>query len=120
MANELTTSSALTFQKGKVFASMGKGGVKVDVSGTRFIENVQEIGTIEEALMLGDIAAPGYIMVENLDPTNFVELRAASGVADMIKIPAGSVAGPFMLATATPYAIADTAACKIRYLLIEA
>jgi hypothetical protein len=120
MANELTITSSMSFQKEKAFASMGKGGVRVTVTGTKYVEIVQAIGTSEEALLLGDIASPGYMMVENLDATNFVEIRPGSGAADMIKIPPLSFAGPFMLATSTPYAIADTAECKIRYLLIEA
>jgi hypothetical protein len=71
-------------------------------------------------LNLGDIGTPGYVMIENLDATNKVRLRPASGAANMIEIPPGTVAGPFKFAAATPYAIAETAAVKIRYLLIEA
>ncbi len=99
---------------------MGRGGVLASVTGTKVADLIQEIGTSEEALMLGDIPAPGYIMIENLDSTNKVSLRPGTGLANMIEIPAGTIAGPFKLATTTPYAIADTAAVKIRYLLIEA
>jgi hypothetical protein len=120
MANEITVSGSMTFQKGNVSASMGKSGVRADVAGTKYAEFVQEIGTSAEALELGDVGTPGYVMIENLDATNFVSLRPTSSSADMIKILPGEFAGPFMLAAAAPFAIANTAAVKIRCLLIEA
>lgn len=110
----------MVFAKGNTTARMGRGGVLASVTGTRVADLVQEIGIVEEALELGDITSPGYVMIENLDATNKVSLRPASGAANMIEIPAGTVAGPFKFASAAPYAIATTAAVKIRYLLVEA
>lgn len=120
MANEISLSGSMTFQKGNVSASMGKAGVRADVAGLRYAEYVQEIGTSAEALELGDVGTPGYVMIENLDATNFVSLRPTSSAADMIRIRAGEFAGPFQLAAAAPFAIANTAAVRIRCLVIEA
>lgn len=117
--NELVVGVSLKYTKGERNASFERGGIRIDVSGRKITEIEQTIGITEEALDLGDIASPGYIAIENLDADNFVELRAASGAADMIKLMPGDVA-LFRLATTGPYAIADTASCNVRFLLIEA
>lgn len=118
MANELTLSGSLSFSKGGVTASASKTGLLVTVSGTEYTELIQEIGTSEEALTIGDIGTLGYVYIENLDATNFVEIRPGSGTADLIKIKAGEFA-IFRAALNGPYAIADTAACRVKLVLIE-
>jgi hypothetical protein len=119
MANELAISASLAFQKGADSVSAGKSGVKLTVAGTEYTELIQTIGLTEEALLLGDIGTPGYAFIENLDTTNFVSIRSGTGVANCIKIPAGGFA-MFMFASAAPFAIADTAAVRIRSVIIEA
>lgn len=121
MAKELSITASMTFAKGSTTARMGRGGVLADVAGTKVADLVQEIGTSAEALMLGDISTPGYVLIENLDATNPVNIRAAAGGTNLIVIPPNTTAGPFKFATgSTPHAIADTAPVKIRYLLVEA
>lgn len=119
MANELTITGSISFSKSGTTASVSKTGITVDITGSNVLDITQTIGTSEEALVLGDVATPGYCIIENLDATNFVEIRPATGVADCIKVRAGKFAGPFEFAAAAPYAIADTAPVKIRMLLIE-
>jgi hypothetical protein len=121
MANELSITASMTFAKGPTTARMGRGGVLASVTGTKVADLIQEIGTAAEALMLGDISTPGYVLIENLDATNFVSIRAGSGGTNLIDIPPNTTAGPFKLSSASsPHAIADTAPVKIRYLLVEA
>ena len=122
MANELLLSIAASFSKGGRTAdtrNMGASGVFIDVSGTDFFHGTQTIGTSPEAIDLGDITTPGYIVIKNRDATNFVEIRDGSGGADVVKLLAGDVQC-FRLATSTPFAVADTASCEIEYLLVEA
>ena len=120
MANEATISVGLRFEKGGVSASYSKGGLQVDVSGSKFVDLVQEIGTSEEQLDFGDVTTPGYVVFENLDSTNYIEIRPGTGVADLVRLNAGEVAVFRLAADATaPYAMANTAACNLRMLLLE-
>ena len=118
MANELTVSCSMRFSKSSREASKSYSGIQIDVSGTKVTRLEQTIGTDEEALDIGDIGTAGYIICKNLDDTNYIEIRPGSGAADLIKLKAGEVA-MFRLALNGPYAIADTAACDLEFLLIE-
>lgn len=118
MANEITVSGSLEFSKGSNSAKLEFGGLSIDVSGTNYNEATQTVGTSEEALNLGDVNAAGLLIIQNQDATNYVELRPASGEADLVKLKAGEWA-IFRLASSTPYAIANTASCVVKYLLIE-
>lgn len=118
MANELTVLASLDFSKGGFAVPFGTGLLRLDVSGTKYVKNVQNVGTSEEALDLGDVASPGMCLMVNRDTTNFVSVRAGSGLTDLIKIKAGEPA-LFRLAAATPYVIADTAAVNIEYVVVE-
>jgi len=118
MANEGTLSCSVRFSKSSREASQSYSGIQIDVSGDKVTRLIQEIGTAEEALDVGDVGTAGYIIMKNLDDTNFIEIRPGSGTADLIKLKAGEVA-MFRLALNGPYAIADTAACDLEFLLIE-
>lgn len=119
MANEITLRAELSFSKSGSAASRESGTLTFDMSGADFARLTQTIGTSEEALNIGDVTTCGYLWIKNKDATNFVELRPASSGDDMIKLGPGQVA-LFPLTTSTPYAIADTAACIVEYLLLEA
>jgi hypothetical protein len=118
MADEASISLGLSFLKGLVKAQKTFAGT-FDITGSRFTHQVQTIGTSEEALVMGDLASAGWCFVFNHDDENFVEIRAGSGAADLVKVPPESP-GLFYLASATPYAIADTANCELEYLILEA
>lgn len=122
MANELTVSASLRYSKNGVNIDsddFGAAGVQIDVTGTEILRHVQLVGTSEEALYVGaDIGTPGYVLMKNLDPTNYVSVRAASGVADLIKLSPGEIA-LFRLQSTAPYVIANTAACRLAYIVIE-
>lgn len=120
MADELTITASLKFVKGDVSLSRSKSGIRIDVTGDKHIDMVQEIGTSEEALSLGEAGAGGYMLLENLDTTNYIEIRANTGVADLVKLKAGEVAMFRTAADAVPYAIANTAACDLRIIIIPA
>lgn len=119
MANELTISGSLSFSKSGVTCSQSYTGKLVTVTGTKYTQIVQSIATTEEAVDIGDIGTVGFMIIENLDATNFVSLRPGTGTANLIKIPASKAAGPFMLSIA-PWAIADTAACSVKLTIVEA
>jgi len=119
MADELTVSVSLRFVKSNVTKSHSTGRVKVDVAGTKITDHIQEIGTSEEAIVLNEAAAGGYVFLENLNATNFIEIRPGTGAADLIKLLPGDVALFRLTGDATaPFAIANTAACNMRIIII--
>ena len=84
------------------------------------MDNTQTVGITEEAILLGDVAVGGVWFVQNLDSTNFVEIRAGTGLTDLIKIKAGEWAIFRTSTDATaPFAIADTAPVQVRFLRFE-
>lgn len=122
MADELTLSGLrIAFTKTNCpSVAFNASSITVDVAGTQVYDNVQSVGTAEEAILMGDVAAGGYMYVQNMDPTNFVSLRQATGAANFIKLLAGEWAIFRLSADATaPFAIADTAACNVRFLRID-
>jgi hypothetical protein len=117
MANELTVSCSVRLNKNSREVNKSYGGVQIDVTGDNPITNIQNIGTSEEAIVVGDVGTAGYFMAKNLDDTNYVTIRAGAGVADLVKLKAGEVC-LFRLAMNGPYAIADTAACDLEVTVI--
>ncbi len=120
MANEGTIKTFFKFVKNGVSVLVELATLQFDVAGTNVLDHVQSIGTSEEAITLGDITVGGYARFENLDSTNFIELRQATGASDFCRLLAGDVAifriSPDMTA---PFAIADTASCDMRVTIID-
>lgn len=120
MANELTISMSMTFRKGAVqLPAFGFSGLQFDVTGTKYVRNIQNIGLTEEAIDLGEITTPRYGLFRNLDTTNPIYIRRATGQGNMVKLRPGGVAC-FELEATAPYAIATTAACNLEYMIVEA
>jgi hypothetical protein len=124
MANELSLQGlTISFTKANVpSVEFTVGSLSITVSGTQLMDNVQSIGfAAEEAILMGDVAAGGWCFFQNMDATNFVELRSGTGATDFVRLNAGEIALFRMSADATaPYAIADTAAVNLRCLRFDA
>ena len=120
MANEITQTVNLSFTKGgatNYFATTSR----IDMTGTGFNGSTQEIGTTAELLDLSGVTgSPGQLAIKNLDATNFVEIGGDSGLT-VFKIKLRP--GKSMLiepTSGTIYAKANTAACLIQKLAIDA
>lgn len=88
-------------------------------TGSQLIE--QSIGTSTEALTFTDIDNVGYLYIQNIDPTNFVQISAATPVSDVNAL-VTLLPGEFALIPTrleTIYAKADTAACVLRHGVAE-
>lgn len=121
MANELTISASLKFEKNGALVDGAFGGIQVTVSGDNAMKNVQNVGTSEEALLLGDVVAGGYWLFKNLDATNYVEIRQGTGIADLVRLNAGDIALFRFASDATaPFVIANTAACLLLCIGVDA
>ncbi len=67
------------------------------------------VGTTEETISFGDVS-PGWVLIKNLDDTNFVEFDFSSAPSPYgINLPAGASMVMKMNTGATLYAKADTA-----------
>lgn len=122
MAAELSISGLLiTFAKTNVPSkNIRADSFTPSVAGTQIMDNVQSVGTIEEAILLGDVAPGGYWFVQNMDPINFVQLRQATGAAAFCKLLAGEWACFRASVDMTaPFAIADTGACNVRFMMFD-
>lgn len=123
MSAEITVTGSLEFDNGKdIDEALSKIGLRFDCDGTKCIKNVQTIGTSEEALAIGEVTSAGWALFVNLDNTNYVLLRPGTGGTSFIELePKGGFA-LFKFSTVsawTPYAIADTAACRIAYMIVN-
>lgn len=116
MANELTITTQLTFSKGG--ASLSKvERITMDVTGTLYETKVLNIGTSNEAIAKGDMTTVGYVLLKNLDGTNFV-LAGDDGTNYPVKLLAGD-ACLFRLNGTTLNLKADTAACDVEITMLE-
>lgn len=117
MAGELSLRVSLSFDKSSAQVRRSSG-ISVDVAGDAFTHEVQSVGTSEEELAQGaDLGTPGYVLILNLDSTNYVEVGSTTGVYD-IKILAGEFAC-YRHNSATIYAKSNTSAVLCEYIIIE-
>jgi hypothetical protein len=120
MAGEIQVRAQLSFAKGGNAAFFDSLVLALTMTGSAYVELEQTVGTAQEALILGDVA-PGeaYIAVKNLDSTNYVNLKPATGAVVTVTVLPGECAlFRFERNVVAPFVQADTAAVKIRYLLI--
>jgi len=117
MANELTVGARISFSKsgGEVKRAESKS---VTVTGDSFTHEIQSIGTTEEDIVYcADIGTPGYVLVKNLDTTNYVEMGITTGVYT-IKLLAEEFALYRHNSTAWK-AKATGGACLVEFVMIE-
>lgn len=118
MSNEINIQTSLSCNNG-YFSFNRSANETVDQSASGAHGGIQEIGTSEESLVMGDISTSGMAYFRNLDDTNFVKIGPDStGLVDFIKLKPGEFC-LVRLATSTIKAIADTAACKLEYYILE-
>ncbi len=121
MADEITLNASLAYSDSEsadfileVAALLATASVK------KFVHVKQSIGTSEEAIDLGEVTSLGWAIFVNRDTANFIELRVATGSTKFAKLHAGKFALFFFGSGVTaPYAIADTAACQLEYMIIS-
>lgn len=123
MSNELQLSGAFVYQKGNSpqikWSAVNRG---VTLSGDVLISAIVSVGTSEEAIPLAEVSGSlGYMVVENLDDTNYIEIRMGTGASlDIIKVrPRKFAIFEWGSDVSAPYWIANTAACRVKYWLFS-
>lgn len=122
MANEISISASLSVNKGG--ASLSRAIAKsFDMGGDDLGQGTQLIGTSDEQLVLpADISTAKVLVLENLDATNYVELSYGTGgsfVAE-IRLDANGGFAVFRPTSMTIYLKANTAACRVKWDVVEA
>lgn len=123
MSKELTINGTLQYSdsEGSDF-SISIEDFIASVNTKKFVHAKVSVGTSEEAIPLGEVVTPGQSFFKNLDPTNYVEIRPASGSSnDYIYLPPGGSAGPFCWGSdvTAPYWIANTNPCQCEYVIVS-
>ena len=125
MANEITVTAALAVSNGNYVSSWAPGVKTYDqtAAGGPW-PGVVSIGTSEEPVdpdsgTLTSLATEGWMMMQNLDASNYVQWGFATGVYGG-RMEAGETAGPFRLEPgAVLYLLANTAVCDVRIEVYE-
>ena len=121
MANKLTFNFTTTLTHAVGSASINVSETRT-LTGTGFVSEEQEIGTgAWEAIDLTDIGTLGFLVIRNIDPTNYVEIATANdGTQIFGKISAGRGLPVEVASGVTYYAKANTGSVKIVFLATEA
>ena len=130
MANELTLSASISGAFNNVTVSKALSNViKSIAASVKLVQQaIQNIGNSEEAIDMGTLSTPGWALFINLDQTNSIDLKVATGGAIFARLDpdsAGDGTGGFALlklgsgATA-PYAVTTSGTCDMYYLIFEA
>lgn len=114
MADEIRISASMSVDNGNLSFSQNYGTKSYDqtnIGGPS--PGMMVIGTVEESESFSELTTPGWVTIQNLDDTNFIEWGFSTGVYGGKLMP-GDTAGPFRLnSSATLFLKADTAACKV-------
>lgn len=121
MANEITANCSLAYSDSELTEdSLALVNFLKTVATKKIVHIKQAVPTAEAALNLGGISGPGYILIKNLDETNFVEIRTATGATKFARLdPGGFAFFRFGSGVTAPFVIADTDACQVEFLLIS-
>ena len=117
MSNEITLRASMKVVNGNLeIPLLGSSQFQDDQTNARGGQpGTATIGTSEEDVSFGDLTAPGWVWLVNLDDTNYVKYGPKSGAAMVLfgEIYPGKRALFFLGASVTLRMVADTAACDV-------
>jgi hypothetical protein len=123
MANEIraTLRVSRTQSSDSFKFEFNPGTVQVDQAAVGEGGQVYTIGTSEEAISFVDITTEGWLTMQNLDATNYVDWGPEDGGAmiEMGRMEAGEPAAMRMFPGATLRLKANTAACQVLVKVLE-
>lgn len=132
MANEIELTARVRVTNGSYKLDWNPGTIKIDQSAIGQGGAVQVIGTTPELLVLGDVTNNGYLLLRNLDTTNFIiwgpDSNTGSGsgpgggsgsIVAVGKLKPGETAILRITQDVTIWAYADSASCKLQVIVLE-
>lgn len=91
-----------------------------DVTGESVSHYTTTAQITDTELATGGLAGYGWVMLKNLDDTNYVDVKTALAGTYFARMYPGMPCGPLYLSAATDlYVKANTAACRIEVLAIQ-
>lgn len=121
MASEIKVDLGITAYKSTIMTAEITRAIRnltINMTADNFSEGVMSVATSATAVPLGQVTSLGWCFFANKDTANFLKIRNGSGGADVVKLLAGECCLFPFLNTGVPYAIADTAACLMEYLIL--
>jgi hypothetical protein len=119
MSDEIKVTVKVGITKGDLSLTRTVNNHTSDQTGDGMQYGVQNVGTSDEPLEMGDIGTAGICYLRNLDDTNYVEIgQDSGGFVALMKLLPGEVACG-RLATDAPRAKANTGAIELEYLIFE-
>lgn len=128
IANELTLNATLHYEDSNFVEAVHQVVDRLQsVSTKKVVRHSQTIGVTEEAVVLGEVTAPGWALFINRDTVNYIDLKVATGGAIFARLKPDTLAngtGGFAFlelgsGAQAPFAIANTAACLMDYLIVS-
>lgn len=130
MADEISVGGSLTITKsgvtypsgGQVLSiSLGSPVQQFTMTGNVLVQNTISVGfAAEEAIPMGEVSAPHWAFFINLDATNYIQLRRATAETAFARLYPGEFAlYPMENDSTAPFAIANTAACLMQYVIVQ-
>lgn len=128
MADEITCSVSIAYDDGQTEDSLDIVAAVFTSAGKRVQRATMTVLITETAVPLGPLSSLGFFMAINRDPTNYVEAKvAASGAIFARLLPdtdsdkkGGFCAMRLGSGAQVPVMIANSASCKVDYLIVEA
>lgn len=123
MASELTYSASVSYTRGN-FAALARSisALGITVSSDPLSFGVLSVLVTEVAIPLNGVTVGSSVAwFKNLDATNYIEIRTATGAVKFLRLSAGE-AWPLRLGSgiSAPYAIATGGTCLLEYVLFSA
>lgn len=121
MADEITLTFGLSILKGDFRFDINAIQEQFDLASARYVSGIQNVSqSAHELIDIGDIATAGLAVFRNRDATNYVEigLDVSSTFYPRDLLYPGQVAFSWLSGLAH-YALANTAAVDLEYLIFE-
>lgn len=121
MSDEITTTFRYQISNGSFQDQFTVAAATFDQAAVGATSGVWVVGTSEENLSVGDVGTVGFLILRNLDSTNYVDYGMSdSGTMKALgRIKPGEFAFLRLKPGVTLRAQADTASCKVEYRLYE-
>lgn len=121
MAGEISLLNRMKLSNGLLKTEFATGQLSLDQSAAVVYDAVHAIGTSEESIgTFGDVSSEGLCFLYNLDDTNYVQWGFATTVYGGRLKPAHAPAQFNCESGLTLYLKADTAACNVRVIVLDA